>query len=235
MIKNRLRCAAAQSFITLLFTALLSTARLSTTLSFVALFFMASFFAALIVSGCGTGAEVGAGEQINGERGHSSAKLTAGGGSVYNYTVTSASALPVGVRVAVVRADVSESCVFPGRVSAFSPVASGEVISAGSVSLSFADERGSAFVEIIYIDSNASERLDSGDRVWGTNPEDPAGVCFTPSLKAAHTVNWDGVAAVTGGSATYAGDAQDFLAAAVGESRLPVSTLIIGESGYENL
>ena len=50
-----------------------------------------------------------------------------------------------------------------------------------------------------------------------------------------HRVDWDGVAAVIGGSATYAGDAQDFLAAAAGESQLPAGSLIIGESGYESL
>lgn len=153
----------------------------------------------------------------------------------FRYTILSAAALTPGVRVAVVRADISGSCVLPGRVAAFSPVASGEVTTPGSVLLRFKDARSSPFVEIIYIDRNDSGHLDTGDRIWGSNPRDPAGICFSPGMELVHRVDWDGVAAVIGGSATYAGDGLDFLASAAGESQLPVGSLIIGESGYENL
>lgn len=153
----------------------------------------------------------------------------------FRYTILSAAALTPGVRVAVVRANISGSCVLPGRVAAFSPVASGEVTTPGSVLLRFKDARSSPFVEIIYIDRNDSGHLDTGDRIWGSNPRDPAGICFSPGMELVHRVDWDGVAAVIGGSATYAGDGLDFLASVAGESQLPVGSLIIGESGYENL
>lgn len=158
-----------------------------------------------------------------------------GTGRNYSYVIVSASVLPVGARVSVIRAEVSDTCLQPGNVSGFSPVASGLVTTPGSVSLRFSDVRTSSFVEIIYIDSNDSGHLDLGDHIWGPDPEDPAGVCFAPNLALENRVNWDGVAAVIGGVSTYAGDGQDFLASAAGESQLPARSYIIGETGYENL
>lgn len=195
---------------------------------------------ALLLAGCGTGAggefesREGAGGRIGSRASAHPAVFNTAGAAEFSYTILSAGALPVGAEAMVLRADVSQSCVLPGRVGAFSPVASGVVTTAGSVSLRFSDARGTEFVEIIYIDSNASGRLDWGDRIWGTNPQDPAGMCLPPTLESEQPVNWDGVAAVTGGSVIYTGEAQDFLAWA-DQSQLPAATLIIGESGYGNL
>jgi hypothetical protein len=193
---------------------------------------------ALLLAGCGAGGEFESGEGAGGNIGSGAGAdpnaFHTAGTVHYSYTIFSAAALPVGAEAAVLRADVSQSCVLPGRVAAFSPVASGVVTTAGSVSLRFSDARSAEFVEIIYIDSDASGRLDWGDRIWGTNPQDPAGMCLPPTLESEQPVNWDGVAAVTGGSATYTGEAQDFLAWA-DRSQLPAATLIIGESGYGSL
>ena len=116
------------------------------------------------------------------------------GGTNYQYTVTSANFFPAGVQVAVVRAAVTGLCGAPAGVDVpLTRVGSGTVDTPGTVTFSFTTGIVSTFLESLYIDNNASGNLDSGDRVWGENPNDFAGACFS-QLSSPQAFDWEAIA-----------------------------------------
>lgn len=163
-------------------------------------------------------------------------------GTSYEYTVTSANFFPAGVQVATVRASITGLCSAPAGVNLpLTRVGSGTVTTPGTVSYSFRTEITSFFVESVYIDNNASGNLDSGDRVWGDNPNDFAGACFD-SLTSPQAFDWEVIAeqirialgnAVA--SVTYTGGAQAFLSGQAPGISAGAQIVNGGAGGYEGL
>ena len=139
------------------------------------------------------------------------------GDRTYEYNITSTTYFTGGQEVAVIRFGISGSCnAFTGVTTPITRVGSGTVTSPGSVSFSFTTDINPPFVESVYIDNNASGNLDSGDRVWGDNPNDLAASCFD-AMNSNQTFDWEVVAAqiqailgLSQPSIIYTGPSQSF-------------------------
>jgi len=113
-----------------------------------------------------------------------------GGGSTYNYTVTSTTFFTGGQQVTVVRFSVVGGCSAPTSFGAITRVGGGTVVTPGTVAFSFTTGITPPVFESVYIDNNANGFLDSGDRVWGDDPNDLFGWCFN-SLGSDQTFDWE--------------------------------------------
>ena len=158
-----------------------------------------------------------------------------GGGTTYNYDVTSATYFTEGVQVAVVRFGISESCSnFTGVTSDITRVGAGTVSTQGSVSFSFTTGITPPMVEGVYIDNSASGTLDYGDRVWGYDAFDLGGFCFD-AYDTDQTFDWDSIAAVYG-STTYQGGEQAYRSELGSESELMINNVfIVDVDGYNSI
>jgi len=165
------------------------------------------------------------------------------GGTTYNYTVTSTTWFTGGQQVAVVRFGISGSCSnITGVTSGLTRVGAGTVSTPGAVSFSFTTGITPPFMESVYIDNNASENLDNGDRVWGDNPNDFMGVCFD-AIAVNQTLDWEDFAAQlqarTGSSVPsilYTGPPQAFRGEAGSEPELMIdNTIIVDGDGYDSM
>jgi hypothetical protein len=166
-----------------------------------------------------------------------------GGGTTYNYTVTSTTFFTGGQQVAVIRFSISGSCSAPtGVTSAIKRVGAGTVGNPGNVSFSFKTEVTPPMFESVYIDNNASGNLDSGDRVWGDNPNDLFGACFN-DFNTDQTFDWEVVAAqfqaglgLSQPSIIYTGASQAFRSEPGSEPELMIDNAIIVDGyGYDSL
>ena len=164
-------------------------------------------------------------------------------GTTYNYTVTSATYFTGGEQVAVIRYGISGSCLaITGVTSAITRVGAGTVSTPGTVSFSFTTEITPPMIESVYIDNNASGNLDSGDRVWGDNPNDFAGGCFD-ALNADQTFDWEVVAAdfqailgLLQPSIIYTGGVEAFRNEPGSEPELMINNAIIVDGdGYDSI
>ncbi len=163
---------------------------------------------------------------------------------IYNYTVTSVTWFTAsGEQVAVVRFTISGSCAAPtGVISALTRVGAGTVINPGTVSFSFTTGLTPPFVESVYIDNNASGNLDAGDRVWGDDPNDLAGMCA--DVYAINQVfDWETVAAniqaalgLTQPSIIYTGAPQAFRGESDSAPELMINnTIIVDGDVYDSI
>lgn len=97
-------------------------------------------------------------------------------------------------------------------------------------------------VESVYIDNNASGNLDAGDRVWGDNPNDFAGVCFD-GFDTNQIFDWEVVAAqiqaalgLMQPSIIYTGAPQSFRSEPGTEPDLMIGkTMIVDGEGYDSI
>ena len=166
-----------------------------------------------------------------------------GGGTTYNYTVKSTTFLTGGQQVAVIRFSISGSCSVPtGVTSAITHVGAGTVGTPGEVSFSFATEITPPMFESVYIDNNASGNLDSGDRVWGDNPNDLVGACFN-AFNTDQTFDWEVVAAhiqaslgLSQPSIIYTGAPQAYRSDPGSEPELMIDNpIIVDGDGYDSM
>ena len=164
-------------------------------------------------------------------------------GTTYYYTVMSETYFTGGQQVAVVRFGISGSCDYPtGVTSNITRVGSGTVETPGTVSFSFTTGITPPMFESVYIDNNASGNLDYGDRVWGDNPDDLAGVCFD-AFYAEQTFDWEVIAAqiqaelgLSQPSIIYTGPAQTFRKMVDLEQMLIINNAIIVDGdGYDSI
>jgi len=164
-----------------------------------------------------------------------------GSGTTYNYTVTSATWFTGGQQVAVVRFSVIGGCLTPTNFGAITRVGEGTVTIPGTTAFSFTTGITPPIFESVYIDNNANGFLDSGDRVWGDEPNDLYGWCFN-FLGSDQTFDWEVEAAqiqanlgLLQPSIIYTGPPQSFRIGSGSEPELMIQkdTIVDGD-GYDN-
>jgi hypothetical protein len=99
-----------------------------------------------------------------------------------------------------------------GLAGGIQHTADAPVSTPGSVVLSFTLSFGGPYLETIYIDLNGTNTLDSGDQVWGMDPNDAAGPCYNniSSVPSSMFIDWTTFSQV--GTTTYTGSAQPWSA-----------------------
>ena len=129
----------------------------------------------------------------------------------YNYTVTSPTLMlfPVGVQVAVVRANDSGNCAGP-VLSTATRVGAGTVTTPDIVSFSFRDDRIGTFYESMYVDAEPSGNVSALDLVWGLVPTAIEFLCSSSDLPKTISLNWEFLALTAGGFVPYTGVTQPY-------------------------
>ena len=164
-------------------------------------------------------------------------------GTNYRYTVTSTSFFTGGQQVAVVRFGISGSCSnITGVTSDLTRVGAGTVTTPGTVSFKFTTDITPPMLESVYIDDNASGNLDSGDLVWGDDPNDFYGACFD-NFSTDQSFDWEDIGAqIQAGLGLfqpwiiYTGASQSFRGAQSSGSESTIRNSVIVEGdGYDGI